>query len=104
LPAFTGLHTHRSAINAGVRLHGATVHFVTPELDAGPIIAQAIVPVLPGDTEDVLATRVLEQEHCLYPRVVRWFIEGKVGLKSGRVVLDETINHPAEYAIRGDFS
>lgn len=104
LPAFTGLHTHARAIEAGVRLHGATVHFVTPELDAGPIIAQAAVPVMPDDTEDELAARVLEQEHRLYPRAVRWLVEGKVRLEAGRVVLDDSINFPAGYMLIGDFS
>lgn len=103
LPAFTGLHTHERAIETGVRLHGATVHFVTPELDAGPIIAQAVVPVLPDDTPDRLAARVLKQEHRLYPRVVRWFIEGRVRLEAGRVVLDDAINKPEEFLLAGDF-
>lgn len=75
LPAFTGLWTHRRAIEAGCKLAGATVHFVTAELDHGPIIAQAVVPVLPGDTEATLAARVLAREHVLYPRVVRWLVE-----------------------------
>ncbi|MDL2283595.1 phosphoribosylglycinamide formyltransferase [Oxalobacter sp. OttesenSCG-928-P03] len=104
LPSFTGLNTHERAIEAGVRLHGATVHFVTPELDAGPIIAQAVVPVLPDDTEAALAARVLEQEHRLYPRVVRRFVEGKIRLQDGRVVFDDTINTPGEYVLTGDFS
>jgi phosphoribosylglycinamide formyltransferase-1 len=76
LPAFTGLHTHRRAIEAGCKVAGATVHFVTAELDHGPIIAQAIVAVLPGDTEQTLGARVLAREHLLYPRAVRWFVEG----------------------------
>lgn len=104
LPAFTGLHTHARAIEAGVRLHGATVHFVTPELDAGPIIAQAAVPVMPDDTEEALADRVLQQEHRLYPQVVRWLVEGKARLEAGKVVLDDAINFPAEYMLLGDFS
>ena len=74
LPAFTGLHTHRRAIEAGCKLAGATVHFVTPTLDHGPIIAQAVVPVLPGDTPETLSARVLEREHVLYPRAVRWLV------------------------------
>lgn len=78
LPSFTGLHTHRRALAAGVKLHGCTVHFVTPELDSGPIIAQAAVPVFADDTEDTLAARVLEQEHRLYPQVVRWFCEDRI--------------------------
>lgn len=86
LPSFTGLHTHRRAIEAGVKLHGATVHFVTPQLDHGPIIAQAAVPVLAGDTEEALADRVLAQEHRLYPRVARWIAEGRVRFVSDDVV------------------
>ena len=71
LPAFPGLHTHARALAAGVKLHGCTVHLVTQETDAGPILAQAAVPVLPGDTEPVLADRVLAQEHVLYPWALR---------------------------------
>ncbi|MCB1915348.1 MAG: phosphoribosylglycinamide formyltransferase [Rhodocyclaceae bacterium] len=78
LPAFSGLDTHRRAIEAGVRVHGATVHLVTPQLDAGPIVAQAVVPVLPGDDPAALAARVLREEHRLYPQVVRWFVEDRV--------------------------
>ncbi|MFZ5550975.1 MAG: phosphoribosylglycinamide formyltransferase [Pseudomonadota bacterium] len=85
LPAFTGLHTHRRAIEAGCKLAGATVHFVTPELDHGPIIAQASVPVLPGDDEQALSARVLVQEHRLYPLAVRWFVEGRLKLEHGIV-------------------
>jgi phosphoribosylglycinamide formyltransferase-1 len=85
LPAFKGLHVQQQALDAGVRLSGCTVHFVTPELDAGPIIAQAAVPVLPGDTAGTLAARILRQEHRLFPLVVRWFAEGRVGLKDGKV-------------------
>jgi phosphoribosylglycinamide formyltransferase-1 len=88
LPAFPGLNTHRRALEAGVRIHGCTVHFVTPELDGGPIIAQAAVPVAPGDTEDTLASRVLVEEHRLYPQVVRWLCEGRVRLApDGHVTL-----------------
>lgn len=78
LPLFPGLHTHRQALEAGVNVHGATVHFVTHELDSGPAVLQAQVPVLPGDTETSLAQRVLEQEHVIYPQAVRLFIEGKL--------------------------
>ena len=86
LPAFPGLHTHRRALEAGVRIHGCTVHFVTPALDHGPIVIQAAVPVLPGDTEDALAARVLAQEHRIYPQAVRWFCEGRITLSGeGRV-------------------
>ena len=76
LPAFTGLHTHERAIAAGCHAAGATVHLVTPELDGGPILAQAVVPVLPGDDAGRLAARVLEKEHVLYPRVIRWWLDG----------------------------
>lgn len=78
LPAFTGLHTHRRALASGVRLHGATVHFVTPALDCGPIIAQAVVPVLQDDDEESLARRVLAQEHLIYPQAVKWFVDGRL--------------------------
>ena len=88
LPAFPGLNTHHRALAAGVRIHGCTVHFVTPELDGGPIIAQTAVPVGPDDTEEMLAARVLEEEHKLYPRVVRWICEGRVELaRDGRVTI-----------------
>jgi len=85
LPAFTGLWTHRRAIEAGCKAAGATVHFVTTELDHGPIIAQAIVPVLPGDTEATLAARVLAREHVLYPRVVRWLVEDLLRVEGNSV-------------------
>ncbi|MBI1892193.1 MAG: phosphoribosylglycinamide formyltransferase [Burkholderiales bacterium] len=85
LPNFTGLATHRQALAAGVRVHGATVHFVTAELDHGPIVDQAIVSVMPEDTEQSLAERVLIQEHIIYPRAVRWFIEGRLTIEDGRV-------------------
>jgi phosphoribosylglycinamide formyltransferase-1 len=84
LPAFKGLHVQQQALDAGVRVSGCTVHFVTPDLDSGPIIAQAIVPVLPGDTAETLATRILRQEHRLYPQVVRWFAEGRITLGENR--------------------
>ncbi|HTR83092.1 MAG TPA: phosphoribosylglycinamide formyltransferase [Reyranella sp.] len=87
LPAFKGLHVQQQALDAGARISGCTVHFVTPELDAGPTIAQAAVPVLAGDTADTLAARILRQEHRLYPLVVRWFAEGRVALQDGRVSL-----------------
>jgi phosphoribosylglycinamide formyltransferase 1 len=85
LPAFPGLDTHARALAAGAKRHGCTVHFVTAELDHGPIIAQASVPVLPGDTEHSLAARVLQQEHQLYPRVIRWFLEGDLVIEGGKV-------------------
>ncbi len=89
LPSFTGLDTHQRALDAGVKFHGATVHFVTAELDHGPIIAQAIVPVNDGDDEGTLAARVLEQEHIIYPRAVRDLLEGRLMLKGGRVISTE---------------
>ncbi len=86
LPSFRGLHTHRQALDAGVRIHGCTVHFVTPELDHGPVIIQAAVPVLPGDDEDRLAARVLAEEHRIYPQALRWLCEDRVRLHDdGRV-------------------
>jgi phosphoribosylglycinamide formyltransferase-1 len=85
LPAFPGLHTHERALAAGVKLHGCTVHFVSEELDHGPIVAQAAVPVRTGDDAATLASRVLAQEHVIYPRAVRWFLDGKLDLKDGVV-------------------
>ena len=93
LPCFPGLATHRQALAAGVKLHGATVHFVTPQLDHGPIVAQVSVPVLAGDTEQSLESRVLEQEHILYPRAIGWFIEGRLTIEDGRVsIAGEPLN------------
>ena len=89
LPAFPGLHTHARALAAGVKIHGATVHFVTPELDHGPIVIQAAVPVRSGDDEGALAARVLAQEHCIYPQAVRWFLDGKLALDAGVVRVSE---------------
>ena len=86
LPAFSGLHTHRQALAAGVKLHGATVHFVTPRLDHGPIIIQAAVPVLKGDSEDTLAARVLFQEHRIYPMALKWLAEDRLEFMAGDVV------------------
>lgn len=86
LPSFPGLATHRQALSAGVRVHGATVHFVTPDLDHGPIVAQATVPVEENDTEATLGSRVLEQEHRIYPQAIRDFIEGRIALENGQVV------------------
>jgi phosphoribosylglycinamide formyltransferase-1 len=86
LPAFPGLATHRRALEAGVRVHGCTVHFVTPQLDHGPIIIQAVVPVLPQDDEDRLAARVLEQEHRIYPQALAWLAREAIRLDDdGRV-------------------
>ncbi|MBC8007741.1 MAG: phosphoribosylglycinamide formyltransferase [Prolixibacteraceae bacterium] len=85
LPAFPGLDTHRRAIDEGVKLHGCTVHFVTPALDHGPIIIQAAVPVLPGDNEERLAARVLEQEHAIYAQAIRWFLDDQLAIEGNRV-------------------
>jgi phosphoribosylglycinamide formyltransferase-1 len=87
LPSFPGLHTHRRALEAGVKVHGATVHLVTDELDSGPILAQAAVPVMPGDDEDALSERVLEAEHALYPMAVRWMVEERVEVRGNAVRL-----------------
>ncbi len=86
LPSFPGLHTHRQALNAGVKVHGATVHVVTEALDNGPVIAQGVVPVMPGDTEEALAARVLTVEHRIYPQAMRWFVEGRIEFAAGNVV------------------
>jgi phosphoribosylglycinamide formyltransferase 1 len=85
LPAFTGLRTHERALAAGVKLHGCTVHFVTAELDAGPIVLQAAVPVQANDTVESLSKRVLRQEHIVYPRAIQWFLEGRLVIDNGRV-------------------
>lgn len=85
LPAFPGLHTHERALAAGVKLHGCTVHLVSEELDHGPIVAQAAVPVRAGDDAATLAARVLAQEHVIYPRAVRWLLDGKLDLNNGVV-------------------
>ena len=85
LPAFPGLHTHRRALEAGCKAVGATVHFVTPELDHGPIVMQSVVPVQAGDDESTLAARVLATEHVIYPLAVRWFVEGRLRVQDGIV-------------------
>lgn len=85
LPAFPGLNTHEAALAEGVKIHGCTAHFVTPELDHGPIIIQAAVPVLPGDTAETLASRVLVEEHKIYPLAVKWFAEGRLVISDGVV-------------------
>ena len=90
LPTLKGLDTHARALDAGMRIHGCTVHFVTPETDAGPIIAQAAVPVLFGDSADALAARVLKAEHHLYPLALRMVAEGKASMKGGRAVFADT--------------
>ncbi len=91
LPKFRGLHTHARAIAAGERKHGASVHFVTSELDSGPVILQAQVSVLPTDDPDTLANRVLEQEHRIYPLVIRWFAQGRIKLLNDQVLLDDQV-------------
>ncbi|KVE95540.1 phosphoribosylglycinamide formyltransferase [Burkholderia vietnamiensis] len=87
LPSFKGVHTHQQALDAGVALHGVTVHFVSPELDSGAIVAQGAVPVRAGDDAAALAQRVLAVEHVLYPRAVRWFVEGSLRLENDRAVV-----------------
>jgi len=87
LPAFPGVDTHRRALQEGVRIHGCTVHFVTPDLDHGPIVVQAAVPVLPADDEDRLAARVLEQEHRIYPEAIRWYLDGRLKFDGNRVTV-----------------
>lgn len=100
LPSFPGLHTHRRALEAGVRVHGATVHFVTATLDCGPIIVQAVVPVLPGDDEARLAARVLAQEHRIYPQAVRWFVDGRLSVDGqGRVHLAGEGDHAMGFTV-----
>jgi phosphoribosylglycinamide formyltransferase-1 len=90
LPKYRGLHTHQRALDAGDRLHGASVHFVTEELDGGPLIVQAQVPVLPEDDADQLAARVLQREHKIYPLAIKWFAEGRLRLNpQGQVMLDD---------------
>jgi len=90
LPLFPGLATHAQALAAGVKEHGATVHFVTAELDHGPMVAQAAVPVLPDDTVDTLSARVLAQEHIIYPRAVRWFVEDRLTIAQDAVQVDHS--------------
>ena len=85
LPAYPGLHTHRRALQEGVKIHGCTVHFVTATVDHGPIVIQAAVPVMPDDTPQTLANRVLQAEHRIYPQAVRWFLQDRLKL-SGQVV------------------
>ena len=91
LPKYRGLHTHQRALDAGDSEHGATVHFVTPELDNGPLILQAAVPILEEDNAQLLAARVLEQEHIIYPLVVSWFADRRLKLKGDLVMLDEKV-------------
>jgi len=92
LPLFPGLHTHRQALEAGVLEHGATVHFVTAELDHGPSVLQARIDVLPGDTETSLAARLLDKEHAIYPQAVRLFVEDRLSIHDGEVHIAEPIS------------
>ena len=94
LPAFTGMHTHQRALDAGVHIHGCTVHFVTAELDHGPMIAQAAVPVYADDDASKLAARVLKEEHRIYPAAVRWFAEGRLKVVGQRVLLSDEVLNP----------
>jgi len=102
LPAFTGLDTHARALAAGVKLHGCTVHFVTPELDHGPIVIQAAVPVRAGDDEAALAARVLAQEHRIYAQAVRWFGEGRLVIEMGVVRVKGSGADSAQWVFAGD--
>lgn len=88
LPAYRGLHTHQRALEAGDKIHGASVHFVTEELDGGPVVLQAEVPILADDDEETLAARVLTREHVIYPTVIRWIAEGRLEVADNRVVMD----------------
>lgn len=104
LPAFKGLDTHRRALEAGVAEHGASVHFVTPDLDGGPVIAQARVPVLPGDDEQALAARVLEREHPLLVETVRWLAAGRIALAEGLVHVDGVASAPLQLGANRRFA
>ena len=99
LPAFPGLDTHARALQEGIKIHGCTVHFVTSQLDHGPVVIQAAVPILPGDTEKSLAARVLQQEHRIYPRAVHWFMADRLKLSNNYVeVSNASINETALYS------
>jgi len=89
LPKHKGLHTHRKALEEGDEIHGASVHFVTEELDGGPVVLQAQVPVKTNDTEETLAARVLTQEHIIYPQVIQWFAEGRIKMKGDQLLMDD---------------
>lgn len=102
LPKYKGLHTHRRALEAGDAEHGCSVHFVTAELDGGPVVAQAVVPVKAGDTETELAQRVHKSEHCLYPQVLVWMAEGSLQFRNGQpVYLDEQMHTPLRVSFEG---
>lgn len=98
LPKYQGLHTHQRAIDDGEREHGASVHFVTEELDGGPVILQARAPIFEGDSADEVAARVQVQEHSIYPLVVQWFCEGRLKMQEGAALLDDVLLGPAGYA------
>ena len=98
LPKYQGLHTHQRAIDDGEREHGASVHFVTEELDGGPVILQARVPIFEGDSADEVAARVQVQEHSISPLVVQWFCEGRLQMREGAALLDDLLLGPAGYA------
>jgi phosphoribosylglycinamide formyltransferase 1 len=103
LPDFPGLHTHERALQAGVKRHGCTVHFVTAELDHGPVVIQAAVPVRADDTPHTLAARVLRQEHVIYPRAVRWFLDGKLVIEGDEVrVKDGNAGKDAQMVVAAD--
>jgi len=103
LPDFPGLHTHERALRAGVSRHGCTVHFVTADLDHGPVVIRAAVPVREGDTPETLAARVLRQEHVIYPRAVRWFLDGKLVIEGGGVrVKDQNAGTDAQMVVAAD--
>jgi phosphoribosylglycinamide formyltransferase-1 len=103
LPEYPGLHTHERALRAGARQHGCTVHFVTAELDHGPIVIQAAVPVRSGDTAEALAARVLRQEHVIYPRAVRWFLQDQLVIEGGAVrVKGEKAGKDAQMVVAAD--
>ena len=103
LPQFPGLHTHERALRAGAKEHGCTVHFVTAELDHGPIVIQARVPVRAGDTAETLAARVLRQEHVIYPRAVRWFLQDQLVIERGAVrVKGEEAGKDAQMVVAAD--
>ena len=99
LPAFPGTHTHRRALDEGVRIHGCTAHFVTPRLDSGPIIAQCAVPGLPNDTENSLAARVLPEEHRMLPEVVRWFLDGRLHIEGNHVAVAGPCRYPTPITV-----
>lgn len=98
LPVFKGLHTHKRALEAGVKFAGCTVHFVSAEMDEGPMIIQAVVPVLPDDSEDTLAARVLTAEHQIYPRALGWLAEGNLTLENGKAKM-KSAAPPSEAAL-----